>query len=94
MRVTENSYYQYRQGLLDSDAWLGHSATILAHVGPGAVAEPYWGRVSLSYSDSFRDEVDRILDWGKEIGVDGIAKAQRAEYLSLLKNSPDLKRRN
>ena len=94
MRVTENSYYQYRQGLLDSDAWLGHSATILAHVGPGAVAEPHWGRVSLSYSDSFIDEVDRILAWGKEIGVDGIREAQRSEYLSMLKKSPKLKRRN
>jgi hypothetical protein len=93
MRVAENSYYQYRQGLLDLDAWLGHSATILAHVGPGSVAEPYWGRVSLSYSDRFIDEVDRILDWGKEIGVDGIGDEQRAEYLAMLKKSLDMKGR-
>ena len=87
LRVTENSYYQYRQGLLDLDAWLGHSATILAHVGPGAVAEPYWGHVSGAYSDSFRQEVDRILDWGKEVGVEGIREERRAEYISMLKKA-------
>jgi hypothetical protein len=94
MRVAENAFYQYRQGLLDSDAWLGHSATILAHVGSGSVAEPYWARVSLSYSGSFRDEVERVLEWDKEIGVGGVGGEQRAEYLAMLKKSPDLKRRN
>jgi hypothetical protein len=84
MRVTENSFYQYRQGLLDSDAWIGHSTSILAHVGPGTVAEPYWERVSRSYSDRFRAEVARILAWGEEIGVDGV-EARRAEYIAMLK---------
>ena len=66
----------------------------MAQVGPGSVAEPYWRRVSLSYSDSFIDEVDRVLDWGKEIGVEGIKEEQRAEYISMLKESPNPKRKN
>lgn len=90
MRVAENAYYQYRQGLLDCDEWLSHSASILAHVGPGATAEPYWPRVSLSYSGGFTEEVDRILDWCKEtgIGAANITPEQREEYLAMLKKTP------
>lgn len=86
MRVAENAYYQYRQGLLDSDEWLSHSVSILAHVGPGATAEPYWPRVSLSYSGGFTDEVERILDWCKETGISAADTTpdQRKEYLAML----------
>ena len=90
MRVAENAYYQYRQGLLGSDAWLGHSASIPAHVGPGGVAEPYWARVSASFSGSFNDEVERVLDWCKEKGikVSNVTPDQREEYLAMLKKTP------
>ena len=90
MRVAENAFYQYRQGLLASDAWLGHAATILGHVGPGAVAEPHWERVSLSFSGSFIDEVERILDWSKEMGVESFKMTpnQQEEYFAMLKKNP------
>ena len=90
MRVAENAYYQYRQGLLDADAWLAHSASILGHVGPGAAVEPYWARVSLSYSHSFSEEVERIIDWCKEAGIDAfnITPDQREEYLAMLTKNP------
>lgn len=67
MRVAENAYYQYRQGLLEPEAWRGYSALIIAHIGPGTVVEPYWGRVSLSYPQSFVDEVERVLEWAKTL---------------------------
>jgi len=90
MRVAENAYYQYRQGLLDSDEWLSHSASILAHVGPGATVEPYWPRVSFSYSGGFTEEVGRILDWCTETGIRAynITPEQREEYLAMLKKTP------
>ena len=66
MRVTENAYYQYRQGLLEPEAWRGYSASIIAHIGPGTVVGPYWERVSLTYTQSFIDEVERILEWAKK----------------------------
>ena len=86
MRVAENAYYQYRQGLLDLDTWIGHSLLILGHIGPGTVAGPYWERFSLRYSDKFLEEVDRILNWRKELGVDDIAE-NRAEYRAMLKKA-------
>jgi hypothetical protein len=84
------AYYQYRQGLLDADAWFAHSASILGHVGPGAAVEPHWARVSLSYSPSFSEEVERIIDWCKERGIDAfnITRDQREEYLAMLKKNP------
>jgi hypothetical protein len=90
MRVAENAYYQYRQGLLDADAWFAHSTSILGHVGPGAAVEPHWARISLSYSNSFSEEVERILDWCKERGIDAynITRDQREEYLAMLKKNP------
>lgn len=62
MRVTENVYYQYRQGLIDLEVWRSYVLLIVAHVGPGSVAETYWERVSMSYSESFLIEVNRLLD--------------------------------
>jgi hypothetical protein len=90
MRVAENAYYQYRQGLLDADAWFAHSAMILGHLGPGAAVEPYWARVSPSYSHSFSEEVERIIDWSKETGIDfsNITPDQREEYVAMLKKNP------
>ena len=90
MRVAENAYYQYRQGLLDFDVWFGHSASILSHVGPGSVAGPYWMRVSLAYSSCFSEEVERILDWCKEkgIGAKDMTPDRRQEYLAMLKKTP------
>jgi hypothetical protein len=62
MRVVENVYYQYQQGLLDFEVWRSYVMLIVAHVGQGAVAEPHWERVSMSYSESFALEVKRLLD--------------------------------
>jgi hypothetical protein len=83
MRVAENAYYQYRQGLLESEAWVGFSITIIAHLGPGSVVESQWERVSLSYSESFVDEVERILKWANIRG-DIPVKDGRSEYLAML----------
>jgi len=92
MRVCENAYFQYRQGLLESDAWLGYSTTIVAHIGPGSVAESHWERVSVSYSESFIDEVERILEWAKTRGERPVAEG-RSEYVAMLRKNSDLNRR-
>lgn len=62
MRVAENVYYQYRQGLIDLEVWRSFVLLIVTHIGPGSVAEPHWERVSMSYSESFIIEVKRLLD--------------------------------
>jgi hypothetical protein len=92
MRVAENSYYQYQQGLLDPEAWRGYSITIIAHLGPGSVGEPHWGLVSLSYSESFVDEVKRILEWAK-MPDDRPVTEKRADYIAMLEKNNDPKRR-
>ena len=92
MRVAENAYYQYRQGLLEPEAWRGYSITILFHLGAGSVAESYWERVSLSYSENFVDEVKRILEWAK-MGGERPETVGRAEYIAMLEKNNDPKRR-
>jgi hypothetical protein len=92
MRVAENTYYQYRQGLLDLEAWQGYSTTIIAHLGAGSVAESHWERVSLSYSEGFVDEVKRILEWAK-MGGDRTITGARAEFIAMLEKNGDPKRR-
>jgi hypothetical protein len=83
MRVAGNAYYQYQQGLLESEVWRGYSVTIIAHIGPGAVAEPHWERVSPSYPQSFLDEVERILEWAKMHGERPVTE-RRSEYIDML----------
>ncbi|MFT4615060.1 MAG: hypothetical protein ACI9NT_002212 [Bacteroidia bacterium] len=83
MRVAENAYYQYRQGLLDAEAWLGFSIKIITHVGAGPVAESHWERVALSYSESFVDEVARILEWAETPGDRSVTEV-RSEYIAML----------
>jgi hypothetical protein len=61
MRVFENVYYQYQQGLIDSDVWRPYTIAIKVHLGPGSVAQAHWDYVSDSYSASFVNEVNRIL---------------------------------
>jgi hypothetical protein len=92
MRVAENTYYQYRQGLLDLEAWQGYSTTIIAHLGAGSVAESHWERVSLSYSEGFVDEVKRILEWAK-MGGDRPVTGARAEFIAMLEKNNHPKRR-
>jgi hypothetical protein len=92
IRVAENAYYQYRQGLLEPEAWLGYSITIIAHLGAGSVAESHWERVSLSYSESFVDEVKRMLEWA-QMGGDRTITGPRAEFITLLEKNGDPKRR-
>lgn len=67
----------------------GYSASILAHLGPGFVAEPHWPHVSIAFSDSFRDEVKRVLEWGKDtdFGVEDMEGETRLEYLAMLKKA-------
>ena len=84
MRAAENSYYQYRQGLLDSEIWLGYAMTIIAHLGTGSVAKPHWDRVSLSYSESFVEEVAKILEWANMRGDRPITAVDRTEFIALL----------
>lgn len=86
MRVAENAYYQYRQGLLDPEAWRGFSITIIAHLGPGAVAERHWELVSLSYTESFAAEVKRILEWAKLRGGLPLTES-REEFIAMLDNN-------
>ena len=83
MRVAENAYYQYRQGLLEPEAWRGYSITILFHLGAGSVAEPHWGRISLSYSESFVDEVTRIVEWSN-MRRERHVPENRAEFIAML----------
>jgi hypothetical protein len=85
MRVVENAYYQYEQGLLDPEAWSGYSAHIISHLGPGSVAEPHWERISPAYPDRFVDEVTRILEWAKLHG-DRPLTENRAEFTAMLEN--------
>ena len=84
MRVAENAYYQYRQGLLEPEAWRGYSITILFHLGAGSVAEPHWERVSLSYSESFVEEVARILEWANMRGDRLVTAGDRTEFIAML----------
>ena len=85
MRVTENAFYQYRQGLLNSEAWQAYAVMIIAHLGAGSVAEPHWERVSSSYPKNFVDEVTRILEWAK-LQDDLLGRDGRIEYISMLEN--------
>lgn len=93
MRVADNAYYQYRKGLLELDAWLGHSVTVIAHVGPGTVAEPYWERTAVSYSGAFRNEVERILEWARsyeaELGEDYTQEQVGESYLAMVRATPN-----
>jgi hypothetical protein len=85
MRVAENAYYQYQQGLLDPEAWRGYSIMIIAHLGEGSIAEPHWENVSLSYRETFVDEVRKILEWVNMRG--GIsAVEQRAKFIAMLED--------
>lgn len=84
MRAVENSYYQYRQGLLDSDIWRGNAYTIVGHLGAGSVAEPHWDRISMAYSDSFVDEITRILEWANMRGDNRPKTWGRAEFIAML----------
>ena len=83
MRAVGNAYYQYEQGLLESEAWRGYSVKIIAHIGPNSVAGPYWDSVSPSYPESFLDEVERILEWVKMQGGRPLTKS-RSEYIAML----------
>lgn len=94
MHVAENAYYQYRQGLLELDTWLGHSVPILAHIGPGCVAEPYWPRVSLSFSESFRNEVCRMLEWVKSMDDERGTEQFEEKYFAMIKATSGLTGRN
>ena len=84
VRAAENSYYQYRQGLLDPDIWRGSAYTIVGHLGAGSVAGPYWGRISTAYSDSFVDEITRILEWANMRGDNRPKTWARAEFKAML----------
>ena len=85
MRVIENAYFQYRQGLLESDAWRGYSVTMIAHLNTGSVAQPYWERVSRGYSENFVAEVTRILEWASMRG-DSPAIDNHEEFIAMLEN--------
>ena len=85
MRVAENSLYQFRQGLLNLEAWRGQAAIIVAHLGPGCVAESHWERVSMAYSESFVEEVKKILEWASMRGDRLLTNAEeRAEFTAML----------
>ena len=61
MRVVENAYFQFQEGLLDSEAWTAHTSYIVNHIGQGTVGQQHWARVTPAYSTSFVTEVERIL---------------------------------
>ena len=62
MRVYENAYYQYQQGLIEEGIWRGHTLTIKGQVGPETVTESHWKLIQVTYSPEFVDEVNRILE--------------------------------
>ena len=85
MRVAENYHYQFRQELLNLEAWRGQAAIIVAHLGPGCVAESHWERVSMAYSESFVEEVKKILEWVSMRGDRPLTNADdRAEFIAML----------
>lgn len=61
MRVVENAYFQFQDGLLDLEAWTAHTSYIVHHIGQGTVAQKHWARVKPAYSPSFITEVERFL---------------------------------
>ena len=90
MRVTENVYYQYRQGLIDLEVWRSYVLLIAAHVGPGSVAEPHWERVSMSYSESFVLEVKRLLDAAR-LHTEDLSAAGSTELFAMMDKTIDSK---
>ena len=85
MRVAENSHYQFRQGLLNLEAWRGQAAIIVAHLAPWGVAESHWERVSLAYSESFVEEVKKMVEWASMRGDRPLTDADgRAEFIAML----------
>jgi hypothetical protein len=87
MRVAENSHYQFQQGLLPPEAWRGQAAIIVAHLGPGSLAKSHWENVSMAYSESFVEEVKKILEWASKRGDRPITEAEeRAEFIAMLKS--------
>ena len=62
MRVVENTFYHYQEGLIEVDYWESHKQYIVAHLGPDSVARVHWSRVASAYTENFVDEVEQVLD--------------------------------
>lgn len=61
MRFIENAFYQYRQGLLDTDEWNGYRQLIPFLVGSNSPAYESWRAAAAAYSPKFTREVEQVL---------------------------------
>lgn len=58
----------------------------MGHLGPGSVAKSHWETVSMAYSESFVEEVKKILEWASKHGGRPLPEAEeRAEFIAMLK---------
>ena len=61
MQHWENIYYQFDEGLVSPDQWLGFRKNLIALLGIAAYRE-YWDHEASHYSDNFRAEMTAIID--------------------------------
>jgi len=61
MRFIENALYQYHEGLLDTDEWIGYRNLIPFLVGPQSPAHEAWKVAAVAFSKKLVNEVEEAL---------------------------------
>ena len=61
MQHWENIFYQFSEGMVSADQWLGFRKNLAALINIDAYRE-YWNHESSHYSDSFRAEIAAIIE--------------------------------
>jgi hypothetical protein len=61
MQHWENIHYQFNEGLVSRDQWVGFRKNLVSLLAIDAYRD-YWEHESDHYSDAFKDEIESILD--------------------------------
>lgn len=68
MQHWENIHYQFNEGLVSRDQWLGFRKNLVTLLAIDAYQE-YWEHEANHYSDAFQEEIASILDQSDSNGV-------------------------
>jgi len=61
MRFIENAFYQHKEGLLNTDEWIGYRQLVPFLIGVESPAHEFWKLTAVAFSPSFVNEVQRIV---------------------------------